>query len=599
MTLFYFAGRILQQKDRKLLLPVDAAVEPADNQAIRAVAMDQVVDAMQQTRRGGAKLVVLDAAAYAPAAKYRGLRVGSAAASPGSGFFLADSNGLTETAGGLSVFTKELLAALNAPERPVERLFQSVKVAVNGAGGAPEPTHSSTLTHDVYLVNPEGGVRAGRSAEVEEGSQVVRRGIRLSDQEAPQARLDNPPARGSETAQASGPSSEFETALWNVIQESKNPADFEAYLEVFPSGQYAAQARQRIAVLRAPAAPNPAPKAPPAAPKIEALQGDYELIVPANIRKSPDIGAPVLARAEKGTRLEVTGRVAGANWYQVKTARGETAYVASNLLREAPKAAPPKPQVAVAPPRLPSSPPSTGSGDSFRDCPNCPEMVRLPAGTYRMGNDKGDISERPAHSVRIAQPFAIGKYEVTIAEWKACADAGGCSYTPRIKGAPDSSPVHKLSWKDIQEYLAWLKKTTGKAYRLPSEAEWEYAARGGTGSRFWWGERMAAGMADCKDCGGSWNYGFPAPANSSKPNPFGLYGMSGGVWEWTDDCWRADHDNAPSDGKASSKGDCGARALRGGAWRNDQGYVHMSSRLRYDFNVRYSTNGFRVVRDLP
>jgi formylglycine-generating enzyme required for sulfatase activity len=110
---------------------------------------------------------------------------------------------------------------------------------------------------------------------------------------------------------------------------------------------------------------------------------------------------------------------------------------------------------------------------------------------------------------------------------------------------------------------------------------------------------MKVGMADCKECGGGWSYAFPAPVSTVKPNPFGLYGMSGGVWEWTEDCWRPDYEHAPTDGSAASKGNCRMRVLRGGSWRNDQAYAHAASRLRYDYNVRYSTNGFRVARDLP
>jgi formylglycine-generating enzyme required for sulfatase activity len=201
--------------------------------------------------------------------------------------------------------------------------------------------------------------------------------------------------------------------------------------------------------------------------------------------------------------------------------------------------------------------------------------------------------------VQIPNRFAIGKHEVTIAEWKACVAAKGCSYAPDLKDAPDSAPVHRLSWKDIQEYIGWLKKVTGQPYRLPSEAEWEYAARGGSVHKYWWGDRMAAGMADCKDCGGGWSFKTPASATASKPNPFGLHGMSGGVWEWTDDCWNPGYDGTPRDGSASRDGDCSARVLRGGSWRNDANYAHSASRLRYDFDVRYSTNGFRVARDLP
>jgi formylglycine-generating enzyme required for sulfatase activity len=159
-----------------------------------------------------------------------------------------------------------------------------------------------------------------------------------------------------------------------------------------------------------------------------------------------------------------------------------------------------------------------------------------------------------------------------MAQWKVCVDAGGCSYKPRVKNVPDNSPVHKLSWKDVQEYIAWIRKVTGKQYRLPTEAEWEYAARGGVESSYWWGNRMAAGMADCKDCGSAWSYKFPAPVGSFKPNPFSA---------------------------VITSSTCGARVLRGGSWRNDASYSQSTSRLRYDFNVRYSTNGFRVARDLP
>ena len=605
VSFFYFAGLSLDERDRKLLLPAGAVVEPTGGQAQGAIALASVLQAMPAAGENGANLVVLDTAPYPAIGKSRGLKVGSAAGGTPVNFLIAESNGLTAAPGGvddLSVFTRALIAALETPAQPVEGLFQNVRLAVNGAGtGAPEPSHTSTLTHDIYLVDPQGGSRAGQSAALDKESQVVGRGIKLSEQEAPQARLGGAPAPGSETAQASAPSSEFETALWNVIQESKNPADFEAYLEVFPSGRFAAQARERLAVLRAPAAPKAAPAPKVEAPRIEAIQGEYVLLATANIREQPNADASVLARAEKGTRLEVTGRVVGANWYRVKTHKGETAYIASNLVREMPKAAPAKPQVAVAPPRVPSPAPAPApaGGNVFRDCPDCPEMVALPAGTFRMGNDKGDISEKPVHTVRIAKPFALGRFEVMVGEWNACVTGGGCTYTPRIRGAPDKAPVHKLSWKDIQEYLAWLKKRTGKAYRLPSEAEWEYAARGGTDGKFWWGDRMTVGMADCKDCGGGWSYSFPAPVGMVKPNPFGLYGMSGGVWEWTDDCWRPDYDNAPADGAASSAGDCNARVLRGGSWRNDQAYAHAASRLRYDYNVRYSTNGFRVARDLP
>ena len=158
--------------------------------------------------------------------------------------------------------------------------------------------------------------------------------------------------------------------------------------------------------------------------------------------------------------------------------------------------------------------------------------------------------------------------------------------------------VFKLSWQDTQTYIRWLRQVSGKPYRLLTEAEWEYAARGGTYRRYWWGSSMKAGYANCKKCGGAWDYKFPAPVTQTQANQFGLHGMNGGVWEWTQDCWRADHSASPRDGSAVIGGDCTGRVLRGGSWRNDSGYAHASSRFRYDYNVRYSTNGFRVARDL-
>ena len=600
VAFFYFAGHSLYTDKETLLLPADAVIESHGGGVRRAISIENLLQVLHRSRERVAKVVVLDTAPYPEKGQYRGLRVDTPPLKAPANFVIAQSDKLTAERGpdGLSVFTKELIGAIGLPGQSVERAFRAVTVAASGGtSDAGRPTHTSTLSHDIFLVDPQRAPGAAAAAETEEGSRVVNRGIRLGGQEAPQARLDSRPPRGSETAQASGQSPNFESALWNVISGSENPADFEAYLEVFPSGQFATEAKQRLSVLRAP----PPPKSAPSAPRVEAMRAEYELVVAANIRELPDTSASILDTGDKGERLLVTGRVVGANWYQVKTRRGATAYVASNLLREPPKAVPEpaKPKVAVAPPRPAPSRPAAPSGDGFRDCPTCPEMVRLPAGAYRMGSDSGDSSEGPPHTVRLAKPFAVGKYEVTIAEWNTCVDAGGCSYRPRIKDAPDNAPVHKLSWKDVQEYIAWINKVTGKPYRLLSEAEWEYAARGGVGAKFWWGDRMVVGVADCKDCGNAWSYKFPSPVGTFKANPFGLHGMNGGVWEWTDDCWRPNHDHAPTDGSASTTGDCSGRVLRGGSWRNDADYARVTSRLRYDYNVRYSTNGFRVARDLP
>lgn len=602
LVFFYFAGHTVTVGDQLMLVPIDAEVGLEGDPVPGAIAMDRVILALDRTRNDTPKLVVLDTSPYPVRSRYRGIRVVPRPAKAPASFLIAHSNGLASSgiAGSeLSVFTQELLNFIATPDRRAEDVFEMVRVAVSEATSHTHaPWHRSSLPDDVYLASPGGAGRADAALEPGQDAHLLNRGIHLqTPPEAPHARLEDRPPGGGGTAQASGRSSAFEGELWNVIKESGNPADFEAYLEVFPNGQFANEAKQRISILRSPQPAKPAP----GTPEIEPMQAEFDVVVAANLREGPSLAASILETVPKGERLLVTGRVVGQNWYQVRIRNGATAYVSSNLLRERPAAAPkePKaaPQVAVVPPR--EAPPPSGVPDGeLRDCPDCPVLVRLPAGSFRMGTDKGDVSEQPAHAVQIAKHFALGKYEVTIAEWKACAAAKGCTYIPDLKDAPDTAPVHKLSWKDIQQYLAWLKKVTGQSYRLPSEAEWEYAARGGSERKYWWGDRMAAGMADCKECGGGWSFKTPASVTAGKPNPFGLHGMNGGVWEWTDDCWNPDYERAPRDGSASQQGDCSARVLRGGSWRNDASYAHSASRLRYDFDVRYTTNGFRVARDL-
>jgi len=235
---------------------------------------------------------------------------------------------------------------------------------------------------------------------------------------------------------------------------------------------------------------------------------------------------------------------------------------------------------------------------TFKDCDGCPEMIELPPGRFIMGSKGGDPSEHPAHAVTIAYPFAISRFEVSVAEWKLCHAEGGCDYLPDRKGMTATSPVYNLSWVDTQKYVKWLSKKTGKKYRLPSEAEWEYAARGGTKTEYWWGDAVGKGMANCKNCGGEWNRKRPAAVDTFDANAFGLQGMNGSVWEWVADCWIASYNGAPTDGSAHNEKNCQSRVLRGGSWRNDASYARSAARFNYDNDVRYVLNGFRVVRDM-
>jgi formylglycine-generating enzyme required for sulfatase activity len=206
-----------------------------------------------------------------------------------------------------------------------------------------------------------------------------------------------------------------------------------------------------------------------------------------------------------------------------------------------------------------------------------------------------DPSEAPIHTVSI-KPFAISKSVITVRLWSQCVAAKSCSYVPTDEG--DDAPVTNLSFNDAQQFIAWLDQVTQKNFRLPSEAEWEYAARGGTRTKYWWGDDMQPGMVNCKGCNGDQHIRQTAKAGDGKPNPFGLYEMGGGVAQWVADCWHKNYQGAAADGSAWVEADCIFHAIRSGAWRNEPGDVRSASRDYYDGRIRYPTHGFRIARSL-
>jgi formylglycine-generating enzyme required for sulfatase activity len=236
-------------------------------------------------------------------------------------------------------------------------------------------------------------------------------------------------------------------------------------------------------------------------------------------------------------------------------------------------------------------------GELFRDCSDCPELAIVPSGEFDMGST-AKPTEQPVHHVSIPKNFAIGRRDVTFAEWDRCVAQSACKFSPPDQGwGRVDRPVTNVSWDDAKEFIAWLSKTTGKPYRLPTEAEWEYAARGGSTTPYWWGKDVGAGRAQCEECGGSAN-GRTATAGSFRPNAFGLFDTAGNAAEWVEDCWNPTYRGAPNDGSAWTNGDCSLRVLRGGSFADKAAAVRSSARFRYDEDVRYYANGFRVARDL-
>ena len=424
-------------------------------------------------------------------------------------------------------------------------------------------------------------------------------------------------------------SARYELVFWESIKNSNRPEDYEAYLKAFPKGRFAPLAKARAAylskkidsapatpALQAPVIPTPPQQIPATpVPEIDEMNTPYKVIKTANLRAGPWTKSPIVGLLKKGEKIRVTGRVAGRNWYRITTKTGLSGFVYGELITEITttsaatnqslvpamtRASRPETSVAIkkpAPPPVPSSPNKKESQlRTFKDCQECPVMVVLPTGQFVMGDARGDTTEMPAHTVSITQSFAIGKHEVTVAEWNFCVLDGICSHSPDIAGTDPVAPVRNISWTDTVQYFSWLNAKTGKTYRLPTEAEWEYAARGGTKTRYWWGNQLVKGLANCTDCGGEYNRKSPATTGSFDPNPFGLHDMNGGVWEWVFDCWHKNYIGAPIDGSAWKKEFCQVRVLRGGSWRNDSSYVHSASRFKYGADVRYLTNGFRVAR---
>ena len=245
------------------------------------------------------------------------------------------------------------------------------------------------------------------------------------------------------------------------------------------------------------------------------------------------------------------------------------------------------------------------------------EMVSIPGGRFRMGDLSGGgvDDEQPVHSVTVPA-FRLGKHEVTFAQWDACVADGGCKHRPGDQGwGRGNRPVINVSWDDAQSFIGWLNGITGGNYRLPSEAEWEYAVRGGSTTEFSWGDapwnesttgfvswrddigrnRANCGQDSAYICGDSYKY--TAPVGSFSANAWGLHDMHGNVQEWVQDCWNKSYAGAPSDGRAWTSGNCSRRVVRGGSWHNDAWDLRSASRGWTSRPARHVDIGFRLAQD--
>ena len=243
---------------------------------------------------------------------------------------------------------------------------------------------------------------------------------------------------------------------------------------------------------------------------------------------------------------------------------------------------------------------STEFQDRLKVGSNGPVMVTIPGGSFDMGspNSSRNADERPRHSVNI-RAFVMSKYEVNFAEYERFAKTTNRKVPDNLYMDKDSHPVIFVSWDDAYYYTRWLSEQTGKRYRLPTEAEWEYAAGAGKRSPFWWGYNEEAGYGHCFGCGTTGlDPRKPTKRGSFKPNPFGIYDTTGNVAEWTQDCWHDNYDGAPGDGQVWEGGDCAFRVTRGGAYSSPFQSVRHTKRDKFKSDQEYDHVGIRVVREM-
>jgi formylglycine-generating enzyme required for sulfatase activity len=255
--------------------------------------------------------------------------------------------------------------------------------------------------------------------------------------------------------------------------------------------------------------------------------------------------------------------------------------------------------------------PGNGKTEWFKDHENGPEMVVVPAGSFTMGstaNEPERFDREAEVRVWIAAPIAVSKYTVTFDEWDACVTDGGCNgYKPDDVGwGRTKHPVVDVNWDDAKAYAAWLSYKTAKTYRLLSESEWEYVARAGTTTPFWWGSSITPlqanydGSADPYKGGGSKGEDRKrtVPVDSFEPNPWGIYNVHGNVWEWTGDCWNESNSGNPRDGSSRTTGDCDRRVVRGGSWASEPPVLRAAYRAALYVDTRLGESGFRLARTL-
>jgi len=573
-VVFFFSGHGVQLGTANYLLPVDIAGQSEDQVADDALPLQRVLDDLSE-RKAALTLAIIDACRTNPF-KGAGRAIGGRGLAP----VVAATGQMVLYSAGTG---QEALDRLDDSDKDPNGVFTRVLLKeMRKPGESVDQVMKNVRAEVVRLAKS-----VGREQVPALYDQVIGTFYFV---EPPRREAVAPPP--APTAAPTLPAllqsgSDVEQQLWDAVKGSRDPDDYRNYLKQYPKGMYAAVAQQMIKKLSAAAAAAPV-IAPPAV-------------------SAPAPSRPIVA----STAPTLTSPIAGA---------------------------------------LPP-----GVGSVFHDCPGCPDMVVLQGGTFDMGSAAGemgrDIHEGPVHHVQIAS-FALGKTHVTRGQFAAFVNETGYAAKsncyPLVRHEPvaswrnpgfdqdDNHPVVCISWKDASAYTRWLSARTGRSYRLPTEAEWEYAARAGTRTSRFWGDNpdqaciyanvadstmvsqlMSAGYAGLNSAQSAqgWahsctdGYAYTAPVASFKPNAWGLYDMLGEALQWTQDCPGSDsrfgvpndYTQAPINGSAWISASCDSRVMRGGSWWSAPLQVRAAARTlsSTDSDVRFSNWGFRVARSLP
>ena len=548
--MFYYAGHGMEFRGGNYLFPVDASLNSEVDVHLNLISVDQILQIMESTV--DTRLLFLDACRDNPMA--RSFSRGSGTRSSAAG------RGLASVQASVGTF----IAYATAPG----------EVADDGLGSN-SPFTTAMLTH-----LDEPGLEISQLMRRVRNTVLTMTNDRQVPWESSSLRGDPfvvnqtpvPTTAPAPATPSFEPRDDF--AMWMSIETSEDPADYRRFLTRYPQSSLAALASTRLAELE-PAQTSSAAAVTPSAPSPVERAADEEITVAAVNRTEtvPEtVAEPEQAPALAGALPVVIGQ---------------------------------------------SGP--FKAGEVLADCAGCPELVVIEPGRFRMGSpadeDGRGADEGPMRFITLREPLAFGRLEVTFDQWDACVSDGGCDgYRPSDEGwGRGDRPVINVSHQDAQSYLRWLSRISGKAYRLPSEAEWEFVARAGSEAPTPWSVSNldACSFANIHDSSSDvannlrWRAaqcddGFATTATTGAflPNTYGVHDMLGNVWEWTGDCYTDDLSLIATDGSATANGDCRAYALRGGGWRDRLSEIRLASRAKARPSSRTSLDGFRVVRVL-